>query len=152
MTRAQWTALAALLMVITRWISTTGIAWPGVCGLLLSGVLTWDEVTATKKAWDAIFWIAPLLMIGEQLSKRGVISPTFASCESRVSIVFGALLSGCKAGPGGTGREPLYTHYGFAGMTAHVPPLRYGFRTPSILPRETSHKTCGGWLDSSFRW
>lgn len=59
-------------------------------------------------------------MIGEQLSKRGVISPTFASCESRVSIVFGALLSGCKAGPGGTGREPLYTHYGFAGMTAHV--------------------------------
>jgi DASS family divalent anion:Na+ symporter len=91
MTRAQGTLLFVLLAVIAAWITqpfhgadTVVIALTGVCALLLSRVLTWEEVAGHKKAWDAVVWFAPLLMMASQLSERGVIDVVFGAAFDRL--------------------------------------------------------------------
>lgn len=134
LTRAQGTLLAVLLTVIAGWISsplhgisTTIMALAGVCALLLAGVLTWDDVMGHAKAWDAIIWFAPLLMMAEQLSERGVIG-----------IVFGAVFEHMQGWPWAFALAALaicylYAHYGFASMTAHVSALYPGFLGAALV-------------------
>ncbi|HEY5777805.1 MAG TPA: DASS family sodium-coupled anion symporter [Terrimicrobiaceae bacterium] len=134
MTRAQGTLLVVLLMVITGWITaplhginTTVMALAGLCLLLISGVLAWDDVIGHTKAWDAITWFAPLLMMAEQLSKRGVIR-----------IVFGAAFDQLQGWPwafalAALAASYLYAHYGFASMTAHVSALYPGFLGAALV-------------------
>ena len=128
MTRAQGTLLLILLAVILAWITqplhgvnTVVIALSGLCMLLLLRVLTWEEVAGHTKAWDAVVWFAPLLMMASQLSKRGVIDIVFGAAFERLdgwpwAFAFAALAV-----------SYLYAHYGFASMTAHVSALYPGF-------------------------
>ena len=134
MTRAQGTLLFVLLAVIAAWITqpfhgadTVVIALTGVCALLLSRVLTWEEVAGHKKAWDAVVWFAPLLMMASQLSERGVIDVVFGAAFDRLegwpwAFAFAALAM-----------SYLYAHYGFASMTAHVSALFPGFLGAALV-------------------
>ena len=134
MTRAQGTLLVVLLTVIAGWITsplhginTTVVALTGLCALLLSGVLRWDDVIGHSKAWDAVIWFAPLLMMAEQLSKRGVIGVIFGAAFDRLqgwpwAFALAALAAGY-----------LYAHYGFASMTAHISALFPGFLGAALV-------------------
>ena len=134
LTRAQGALLAVLLTVIAGWISwpvheisTTVIALAGVCAILLLGVLTWEDVTGHGKAWDAVIWFAPLLMMAEQLSAHGVIA-----------IVFGAVFEHLQGwlwafALATLGISYLYAHYGFASMTAHASALYPGFLGAALV-------------------
>ena len=69
-----------MLGVMAGWVTSplhgmhnTIIALAGVCTLLLVGVLTWDDLLSEKKAWDALIWFAPLLMMADALNESGVI-------------------------------------------------------------------------------
>ncbi len=134
MTRGQGTLLVVLSAVILAWITqplhgvdTVVIALSGLCALLLLRVITWEEVAGHRKAWDAVVWFAPLLMMASQLSKRGVIDIVFGVAFERLegwpwAFAFAALAV-----------SYLYAHYGFASMTAHVSALYPGFLGAALI-------------------
>src|SRR6185503_2031455 len=52
-------------------IPNTFVALAGVSVLLLTRVLSWDDLLGERRAWDALIWFAPLLMMAETLQERG---------------------------------------------------------------------------------
>ena len=117
-----------MLAVISGWISSPwhgvqnpSVALAGVCALLLANVVTWDELLSDTKAWDALIWFAPLLMMADQLSEQGVIG-----------VISGAMFQHLHGWPWALALAVLavsylYAHYGFASMTAHVSALYPSF-------------------------
>ena len=117
-----------MLGVMTGWVTSqwhginnTFVALGGLSAVLLARVLTWDELLAEKKAWDALIWFGPLLMMADALTESGVIK--FLSSHI-FSLLQGwswpvALIALVVA--------YLYAHYSFASMTAHITALYPGF-------------------------
>jgi divalent anion:Na+ symporter, DASS family len=97
------------------------VALAGVSAILITRVLTWNDLLGEKKAWDALVWFAPLIMMAGELNKRGVIQTLSQSMFqfSRVLPWFLALIFLVAA--------YLYVHYGFASMTAQITALYPGF-------------------------
>ena len=60
--------------VLSPWhgISNTFVALAGVSAILLTRVLTWDDLLAETKAWDALIWFAPLVMMADNLNESGL--------------------------------------------------------------------------------
>jgi divalent anion:Na+ symporter, DASS family len=134
MNRNEWVLLVVMLGVMAGWVTSplhgihnTIIALAGVCALLLCGVLTWDDLLSERKAWDALIWFAPLLMMADALNEAGVIkvlSGTFFAQLHGLSwgVAFPALIV-----------VYLYLHYGFASMTAHVTALYPSFLAAALV-------------------
>jgi DASS family divalent anion:Na+ symporter len=76
----EWLMIATFIILLVLWIfgnlmaidATTG-ALIGLCILLLSGVLTWEDVKSEKGAWDTIIWFSALVMMGSYLNSLGLI-------------------------------------------------------------------------------
>lgn len=102
-------------------ISNTFVALTGVSAILLAKVLTWEDLLAERKAWDALVWFATLLMMSDALNEAGVIkffsNGLFRSMSgwSWGMVLFGLVIA------------YLYIHYSFASMTAHIMALYPGF-------------------------
>lgn len=86
----------------------------GVCALLLSGVLNWDDIITERSAWDVFLWYGGLVRMAEALGETG-ITKRFA--ETAASFTKGwpwwLALAGLVL-------VYFYAHYGFASITAHV--------------------------------
>jgi divalent anion:Na+ symporter, DASS family len=133
MTRQQAILLLILFGVIAGWITSpwhrvdnTVVALTGVCVILLSGVLTWEDLLRNAKAWEVLVWFAPLLMMADQLSRQGVMK-----------VIFGAFFSHFHGWPWALALAALalcyfYAHYGFASLTAHISALYPGFLGATI--------------------
>jgi DASS family divalent anion:Na+ symporter len=52
-------------------VDPTTASFVGLSVLLLSGVLSWEDVKSEKGAWDTLIWFAALLMMANQLKKLG---------------------------------------------------------------------------------
>lgn len=81
MARGEWLMLATVGVLLVLWIfgDTLGVdattaSFVGLSILLLSGVLTWEDVKSEKGAWDTLIWFAALLMMANQLKKLGFTS------------------------------------------------------------------------------
>ena len=120
-TRNEWLMLTAFCVLLFLWITgdifkidATTTAFIGLVFLLLSQVLTWDDVKSEKGAWDTIVWFSALVMMGSQLNQLGLI-PWFSE-----------LVKGEIGGMSWTMAFPIiilvyfYSHYMFASATAHV--------------------------------
>jgi DASS family divalent anion:Na+ symporter len=122
--RSEKLLFLTLLLVIAGWItspwhgtSNTVVALTGVCALLLTRVLDWDDILGNRRAWEVLIWFATLLMMADQLSRQGVMQivfePMFAAVHgwpwaftlAAVVIVY------------------FYAHYGFASLTAQISAL-----------------------------
>jgi DASS family divalent anion:Na+ symporter len=84
-------------------------------------VLTWDDLLAEHRAWDALIWFGPLVMMADQLNEIGA-----------VKVLSGKLFAGLAGWPWPAALIALvaaycYVHYSFASMTAHVTALYPGF-------------------------
>ncbi len=130
----EWRLLAILLGVMAGWVTSPWhglhnafVALAGVSAILLSRVLTWDDLLHETKAWDALIWFAGLLMMADALLDSGVIkiisSAVFAHMTGWPWPVAAAFLA-CTY---------LYVHYGFASMTAHVTALYPGFLAAGLV-------------------
>jgi divalent anion:Na+ symporter, DASS family len=86
----------------------------GVCALLLSGVLDWEEIITERTAWDVFLWYGGLVRMAEALGETG-LTKRFA--ETSASFTTGwpwwLALAGLVL-------VYFYAHYGFASITAHV--------------------------------
>jgi DASS family divalent anion:Na+ symporter len=128
----KWLA-AIVLAVMAGWItsnwhgvSNTFVALAGLAAILLTRVLSWDDLLAERRAWDALIWFAPLLMMSEALNESGVIG-----------ILSGYLFHFMAGWPWmlvlmALAVSYFYLHYTFASLTAHATALYPGFLAAAI--------------------
>jgi DASS family divalent anion:Na+ symporter len=108
--------LVASLWMTTSWhaVNYAVVALLGICVLLLSGVLKWEEILGEKAAWDVFIWYGGLVRMAEALGEAGVTN-RFAEAAASFTVgwspwaAMAALLF-----------VYFYSHYGFASITAHV--------------------------------
>ncbi|WP_049255286.1 DASS family sodium-coupled anion symporter [Neisseria bacilliformis] len=118
-----WAGIPALVFGDVFAVDATTTAFIGLSLLLLSGVLSWDDVLKEKSAWDTITWFAALVMMATFLNKLGLIA-WFSD----------ALKTGIEhTGMGWMGASMLlllvymYAHYMFASTTAHITAMLAAF-------------------------
>jgi DASS family divalent anion:Na+ symporter len=118
---SEWLMLLVFALVAILWMTPkfTGIhyatvALVGICVLLLSGVLEWEDLITERAAWSVFIWYGGLIRMAEALGQTG-ITKKFA--DSAASITLGwswwlalAVLLLIY----------FYAHYGFASITAHA--------------------------------
>jgi DASS family divalent anion:Na+ symporter len=128
----KWLA-AILLAVMAGWVTSpwhgipnTFVALAGLSAILLAGVMTWEDLLAERRAWDALIWFAPLIMMSDALNETGVIK-----------ILSGKLFGLMVGWPwmlvlAALAVSYLYLHYGFASLTAQVTALYPGFLAAAL--------------------
>ncbi|MFC1662098.1 DASS family sodium-coupled anion symporter, partial [Gemmatimonadota bacterium] len=119
--RPEWIMLGAFLLLLGLWIlsgplgvHTTTTALLGLVVLLVTGVLTWEDVLAEKGAWDTLVWFSALVMMASFLTELGLI-PWFSET---MGGLFGEM--GWVTGFLALSLIYFYSHYFFASNTAHV--------------------------------
>jgi len=108
-------AIAALWMTSRfHGIHYAVVALVGVCGLLLTNVLTWDDVIGERAAWDVFIWYGGLVQMAAALGETG-ITRWFAEASASYTVgwQWAAALTVLLL-------IYFYAHYGFASITAHV--------------------------------
>jgi len=95
-------------------IAATTTAFIGLSIMLITGVLTIEDVKSEKGAWDTLLWFSALVMMADQLNIQGIIPWVTASVAGSVVGVpwVTAFIVICLA--------YYYSHYLFASATAHV--------------------------------
>ena len=102
-------------------IDSTTTAFIGLTLLILTGVLSWDDIKGEKAAWDTLVWFAALLMMAGQVNNLGVtkwLGNTIGNAieghlgESSWMLVIIILCT-----------VYVYLHYFFASGNAHIAAL-----------------------------
>jgi len=126
--RQELVLVVVLLVVMIGWVtspwhglSNTIVALGGVSALLVTGVITWDQLLGERRAWEALIWFGALIMMADALLQAGVVGVLSKSVFHFVQgwPAIAALV--------GLSTVYLYVHYGFASMTAQVTALYPGF-------------------------
>ncbi len=125
--------VAIMIGVMIGWVTSpwhgipnTFVALSGLSAILLFRVISWDDLLGESRAWDALIWFGPLVMMSEVMNENGTI-------KALSERLFGALIGW----PWPIALVVLvaaycYVHYGFASMTAHVTALYPGFLAAAL--------------------
>lgn len=119
--RDEWLMLLAFFILLALWIfggslsiDATTTAFIGLTLLLLTSVLTWEDVKSEKGAWDTIVWFAVLVMMASSLNELGfigwfsdLIKVQIGSLSWQIAFPIIILVY-------------FFSHYIFASATAHV--------------------------------
>ena len=121
-------------------IGATLAAALGVCLLLATGVLTWQDALNEKSAWDTMIWIGLLIMLASKLNEFGMVS--------WFGKEFGAHLEGFPrlAVYMMVAAIYCYVHYFFASATAHISalfPLSMALMVAAGIPPFTAAVSLG---------
>lgn len=120
-TKNEWLMLLAFVVLLFLWITgdlfgidATTTAFLGLVLLLLTSVLTWEDVKAEKGAWDTIVWFAVLVMMASSLNELGFIGWFSELIKTKIGdlswqIAFPVIMI-----------VYFLSHYLFASATAHV--------------------------------
>ncbi|MFN8581028.1 MAG: anion permease [Gemmatimonadaceae bacterium] len=121
MSRDEKLTMMVFLIVAGLWMTMSVhkinyaiVALFGVCILLLTKVLSWDEVTGERPAWDVFIWYGGLVRMAEALGETG-LTKKFAELAAgyTTGLAWGAALAILLL-------IYFYAHYGFASITAHA--------------------------------
>ncbi len=133
MSRNERWLTAILAAVMIGWVTSsihgipnTFVAMAGLCAILLTRVLSWSDLLAEHRAWDALIWFAPLLMMADALQELGVIRILSSAIFGRLQTWHWAAALAVLL------LAYLYVHYAFASMTAHVTALYPGFLAAAV--------------------
>lgn len=123
-----WAGIPAMIFGADYAVNTTTVALMGLSVLLVTGVLTWDDVLKEKSAWDTIIWFSALVMMATYLNKLGLIQWFSHSIESNIAhLGFGWEVSAFILVA-----IYLYAHYFFASSTAHVTAMFAAFYSAGL--------------------
>lgn len=107
--------LVALLWMTTalHGINYAVVALLGICVLLVSGVLDWEDVLTERGGWDVFIWYGGMVRMAEALGETG-ITKRFAEAAAGFTVgwKWWAALAVLLL-------VYFYAHYGFASITAH---------------------------------
>lgn len=123
-----WAGVPELVFGNSYAVDPTAAAASGLALLLVSGVLSWDDVLAEKGAWDTVIWFAALVMMATFLNKLGVVAWLSSTVEGSIrhlgiSWVWASLLLLLAY---------VYAHYMFASTTAHITAMFGAFYAAGI--------------------
>ncbi|MFB9953700.1 anion permease [Cellulomonas denverensis] len=135
MSSAEKVMTATIVGLLALWtlgdrflgMSATTTALVGLVVLLISGVLTWDDIKKETQAWDTLVWFAVLVMMATQLNALGLIPWLSGEMSSLVS---------------GMGWQPafilltlvyFFSHYLFASNTAHISAMYAAFLATAMM-------------------
>ena len=120
-TRAEKILLAVFILIVALWVTapfhgidSTVVALVGIAILLVTRILSWDDLINERHAWEVFIWYGGLVMMAAALGKTSITS------------LFAEGVAGITGGwAWGTALAILalvyfYAHYGFASITAHV--------------------------------
>jgi DASS family divalent anion:Na+ symporter len=120
-TPGEWITGGVIALLLVLWvggqawsINATTAAFVGLAVLLLTGVLTWQDMLDEKGAWDTIVWFAALVMMASQLNALGFVpwfGETVAQKVSGLEWTQAFLILALVY---------FYSHYMFASQTAHI--------------------------------
>jgi len=123
LTRKEITMGGLAILALLLWIfggkqfDATTVALMGLCLMILTGVITWDEVIGHKTAWNVLVWFATLVAMADGLAKVGFLSWFAKSVAgSMTGFSIGALIV-CFV------LLFYFIHYFFASLTAHTTAL-----------------------------
>ncbi len=117
----EWLMLLAFFILLGLWIfggalsiDATTTAFIGLTLLLLTSVLTWEDVKSEKGAWDTIVWFAVLVMMASSLNELGFIGWFSDLIKLKIggmtwTVAFPVIIL-----------VYFFSHYIFASATAHV--------------------------------
>ena len=106
----------ALMWMTTGWhqINYAVVALVGICVLLLTSVLEWEDLLRERGAWDVFIWYGGLVRMAEALGETGITEGfARAAASLTTNLVWWAALATLLL-------IYFYAHYAFASITAHV--------------------------------
>ncbi|HWT36995.1 MAG TPA: anion permease [Paraburkholderia sp.] len=120
LTRREWMLGVLVLIALALWIfaddyvNPTTAALMVIAFMLVTGVVTWDDMLANRQAWNTFAWFATLVSLADGLSKTGfvkwfadVMSHHMSGFSPTAAAVILVLIF-------------FFTHYMFASVTAHT--------------------------------
>jgi DASS family divalent anion:Na+ symporter len=132
--RGEWIMAATFVLLLCLWIFGRNLhiaspvaALAGLAVLLLARVLSWDDVLRERGAWDTFIWLSTLVMMATWLSRLGLVG--------WFSDIVGGSLTGMGWQPAFLALSLVYfySHYFFAGNTAHISSMYAAFLGASLL-------------------
>jgi len=134
MKRDEQILLVTFLLLLFLWVfgaqlnlGSTATALLGLAILLVTGVLTWDDVLNEKGAWNVFIWLSTLIMMGSYLSSLGMVG----WFSDSIGGLFGD--TNWVAAFLGISLIYFYSHYFFAGNTAHISSMYAAFLAVALL-------------------
>jgi DASS family divalent anion:Na+ symporter len=131
--REEWMVMVVFLLALALWgtatltkLDATVVALLGVGIMLATGVIGWDDVLGERGCWDALIWFGGLVGMATMLGRLNLIK------------WFSELVAGYVKGwawlpaLGLLVLVYLYSHYGFASLTAHVSAMFVPFLVVAI--------------------
>ena len=133
LSRSEILMLCVFVVVFVLWltpslhgISYTNVALLGLALMLVTGVLTWQDVTTEHTAWNVFVWYGGLLQLARLLGESG-ITDWFAETTAgymtgwswQLALAVLVLVY-------------FYAHYAFASITAHVSAMYIPFLVVAI--------------------
>ncbi|MEX5438478.1 anion permease, partial [Enterobacter hormaechei] len=82
--------------------------------LLLTGVLTWQDILIETGAWNTIVWFSVLVLMADQLNKLGLIPWLSKSIATSLGVLSWPIVLVILI------LVYFYSHYLFASSTAHI--------------------------------
>ena len=131
--REEWVVMGVFVLALALWatatltkLDATVVALLGVGVMLVTGVLKWDDVLGERGGWDALIWFGGLVGMAAMLAKLGLLTWFSGFVAGYVKgwawlPALGVLLL-----------VYLYSHYGFASLTAHVTAMYVPFLTVAV--------------------
>jgi L-tartrate/succinate antiporter len=119
----ELTLLALVIVALVLWIGAARYVDAAVAGILvvlamvISRVLSWNDILANTSAWNVLVWFATLVTLASGLAETKFVDWVGASF-SRILSSYGAMLAGALL----LGAF-FFLHYLFASITAHVSAL-----------------------------
>ncbi|MEP7366725.1 MAG: DASS family sodium-coupled anion symporter [Acidobacteriota bacterium] len=117
----EWILTAVFVAVCGLWATTSlhGIdititALFGSTALLLTGVITWEDVKSEKAAWDIFIWYGGLVQLGKSINNTGVTREFAAWAAALLGDSTWPVILAVSLG------IYFYAHYAFASITAHI--------------------------------
>lgn len=133
MKKQEWILLFTFFFLLSLWIfgqyinlNSTTTALSGLGILLVTNVLTWDDILNERGAWTTLVWYASLVMMATFLTKLGLIPWVATNIKGMIIgsnwVVAFTILS----------LVYFYSHYFLASNTAHVSSMYAPFLAVSI--------------------
>ena len=109
-------------------INATGVGMLAVTILILTNVLTWQDVLEEKGAWNTMFWMGSLIAMAGALSSSGFIKTVAGMAGSAIQSAGMSWLAAFII----LALVYVYSHYAFASVSAHIGAMYAAFLAVAV--------------------
>lgn len=131
--KEEWIMLGTFALLLMLWvfgnllnIDPTVAALVGLSILLVSNVLSWDDILKEHNAWHTFIWLTALLTMSNYLTEFGMMSWFSTHMQSWVNTLPWVIALSVIS------LIYFYSHYIFASITAHISSLFGAFAVVAI--------------------